>query len=88
MAGISEEIAYLDRIGWSELIDPRWTNDVRKDLRESGLGLTEDEIVEICRIVIYRMFNSEHFCPHKLSASPAPLALMNIHQVEAESPQT
>ena len=53
MAGISDGIAYLDRIGWSELIDPRWTNDVRKDLRESGLGLTEDEIVEICRIVIY-----------------------------------
>ena len=38
--------------GWSELIDSRWTIDVREELERSGLGLTEDEIVEICNVAI------------------------------------
>lgn len=43
---------YLDDRGWSELIDPRWTIDVREELERSGLGLTEAEIQEICNVVI------------------------------------
>lgn len=49
---ISNGLRYLNDRGWSELIDSRWTLDVREELEQSGLGLTEDEIVEICNVVI------------------------------------
>lgn len=49
---VSNGLQYLDDRGWSELIDPRWTIDVREELERSGLGLTEEEIVEICNVAI------------------------------------
>lgn len=49
---ISNGLQYLDERGWSELIDSRWTLDVKEELERSGLGLMEDEIVEICNISI------------------------------------
>lgn len=49
---ISNGLRYLNDRGWSELIDSRWTLDVREELERSGLGLTEDEIVEVCNVAI------------------------------------
>jgi len=49
---ISNGLRYLDDRGWSELIDSRWTLDVREELERSGLGLTENEIVEVCNVAI------------------------------------
>ena len=51
-SSISNGLLYLDDRGWSELIDSRWTADVREELERSGLGLTEDEIIEICNVAI------------------------------------
>ena len=51
-SAISNGLRYLDDRGWSELIDSRWTHDVREELERSGLGLTEDEIVEVCNVAI------------------------------------
>ena len=51
-SAISNGLRYLDDRGWSELIDSRWTLDVREELERSGLGLTEDEIVEVCNVAI------------------------------------
>ena len=51
-SAISNGLRYLDDRGWSELIDSRWTIDVREELERSGLGLTEDEIIEICNVAI------------------------------------
>lgn len=51
-SAISNGLRYLDDRGWSELIDSRWTLDVREELERSGLGLTEDEIIEICNVAI------------------------------------
>ena len=51
-SSISNGLRYLEDRGWSELIDPRWTSDVREELERSGLGLTEDEIIEICNVTI------------------------------------
>lgn len=51
-SAISKGLRYLNERGWSELIDSRWTLDVQEELKRSGLGLTEDEIVEICKIAI------------------------------------
>ena len=45
-SAISKGLQYLEDSGWSELIDSRWTIDVREDLERSGLDLTEDEIYE------------------------------------------
>lgn len=49
---IKKGLDYLIKIGWTELIDSRWTNDVKSDLLNSDLNLTEEEIVKICEIVI------------------------------------
>jgi hypothetical protein len=51
-SAISKGLQYLNDRGWSELIDSRWTIDVREELEQSGLNLTEDEIIKICNIVI------------------------------------
>ena len=51
-SAISNGLRYLDDRGWSELIDSRWTLDVREELERSGLGLTEDEIIEVCNVAI------------------------------------
>lgn len=51
-SAISKGLQYLEDRGWSELIDSRWTIDVREELEQSGLDLTEDEIIKICDIVI------------------------------------
>ena len=51
-SAISNGLRYLDDRGWSDLIDSRWTTDVREELERSGLGLTEDEIIEICKVAI------------------------------------
>ena len=51
-SAISNGLRYLDDRGWSELIDSRWTIDVREELERSGLGLTEEEMIEICNVAI------------------------------------
>ncbi len=50
---IREGLLYLEKAGWAELIDPRWTIDVKEELEYSGLELTEDEIVKICNLAIF-----------------------------------
>ena len=52
-SAVRNGLLYLCDRGWSELIDPRWTIDVREELERSGLGLTEAEIIEICNVVIF-----------------------------------
>ena len=39
-------------IGDGRNFDSRWTIDVREELERSGLGLTEDEIIEVCNVAI------------------------------------
>ena len=51
-SAISNGLRYLEDRGWTELIDSRWTIDVREELERSGLGLAENEIIEICNIAI------------------------------------
>ena len=51
-SAISNGLRYLDERGWSELIDSRWTLDVREELERSGLGLTKNEIIEVCSVAI------------------------------------
>lgn len=38
---------YLEDRGWTELIDPRWAPELREEFRRSGLGWTDEEIVEV-----------------------------------------
>jgi len=61
---IKKGLDFLSEIGWTELIDSRWTNDVKSDLLNSNLNLTEEEIVKICEIVIYPEpdWNSKESC--------------------------
>ena len=50
---ISNALRYLEEDrGWSDLIDPRWALDVREELELSGLGLTEEEILQACKLVM------------------------------------
>ncbi|MBO7134806.1 MAG: hypothetical protein J6W06_11710 [Bacteroidales bacterium] len=51
-SAISNGLRYLEDRGWTELIDSRWTIDVREELERSGLGLAENEIIEICNVAI------------------------------------
>ena len=49
---IAKGLRYLEYRGWTELIDPRWTIDVKEELEKSGLEFTEDEILEICQLCL------------------------------------
>ena len=43
---------YLEDRGWSELIDPRWAPELLEEFRHSGLGWTDEEIVEVVNEVL------------------------------------
>lgn len=45
-------LLYLDAEGWSELIDDRWTLQVKETLENSGLDLSEEDITRVLDIVI------------------------------------
>ena len=44
---------YLEDRGWTELIDPHWAPELREEFRRSGLGWTDEEIVEVVNQVLH-----------------------------------
>lgn len=44
---------YLEDRGWSELIDPRWAPELLEEFRRSGLGWTDEEIVNVVNEVLF-----------------------------------
>ena len=44
---------YLEDRGWTELIDPRWAPQLLEEFRRSGLGWTDEEIVEVVNEVLF-----------------------------------
>ncbi len=44
---------YLEDRGWSELIDPRWAPELLEEFRHSGLGWTDEEIIEVVNEVVF-----------------------------------
>ena len=44
---------YLEDRGWTELIDPRWAPELLEEFRRSGLGWTDDEIIEVVNEVLF-----------------------------------
>ena len=50
---IAEALLFLENLGWSELIDPRWTIKVKNDLLKYNPKLSNEEINYILNIVIY-----------------------------------
>jgi hypothetical protein len=43
----------LEDRGWTELIDPRWAPELREEFRRSGLGWTDEDIVEVVNEVLF-----------------------------------
>ncbi|MGN1247779.1 MAG: hypothetical protein ACI4UO_04235, partial [Paludibacteraceae bacterium] len=43
---------YLEDRGWTEQIDPRWAPQLLEEFRRSGLGWTDDKIVEVVNEVV------------------------------------
>jgi len=43
---------YLEDRGWTELIDPRWAPELMEEFKRSGLGWTEEEIVNVVNKVL------------------------------------
>lgn len=51
---ISQVLNYLiEEQGWSELIDPRWENDVRKEITKKFTEINEDTLNYIIKLVLY-----------------------------------
>lgn len=50
---IAEALLFLENLGWSELIDSRWTIKVKNDLLKYNPKLSNEEINYILNIVIY-----------------------------------
>ena len=50
---ISQVLHYLLEQGWSELIDPRWENDVRKEITKKFTEINEDTLNYIIKLVLY-----------------------------------
>ena len=50
---IAEALLFLENLGWSELIDPRWTIKVKNDLLKYNPKLSNEELNYILNIVIY-----------------------------------
>ena len=44
---------YLEDRGWTELIDPRWAPELLEEFRRSGLGWTDEEIIEVVNQVLH-----------------------------------
>lgn len=45
-------LKYLHQIGWSELIDSSWRDDVIKDLKEHFNGISNELIEEVLEVVL------------------------------------
>lgn len=50
---ISQVLHYLLEQGWSELIDPRWEEDVRKEITKKFTEINEDTLNYIIKLVLY-----------------------------------
>lgn len=51
---ISQVLNYLiEEQGWSELIDPRWEEDVQKEIRNKFPEINEDTLNYIIKLVLY-----------------------------------
>ena len=44
---------YLEDRGWTELIDPRWAPQLLEEFRRSGLGWSDEEIIEVVNEVLF-----------------------------------
>ena len=50
---VKDCLIYLDQQGWSELIDPRWEQDVIKELKTRFPNLKDEVLKETLDVVIY-----------------------------------
>ncbi len=50
---ISKYLIYLEEDGWSELIDTRWTDEVRDTLIKKFPNMTDAEWKEISKVVFW-----------------------------------
>jgi hypothetical protein len=50
---ISQVLHYLLEQGWSELIDARWEEDVRKEITDKFTDIDEDTLNYIIKLVLY-----------------------------------
>ena len=50
-----EVLLFLETKGWSELIDPRWTNLLINEIKEKFPNIKDEEINDILSIVIYKV---------------------------------
>lgn len=51
---VKEVLLYLDKIGWSNLIDERWTKKVVNDIKEEYPNITEDILNKVLDIIIIK----------------------------------
>ena len=52
-AAICVALNYLEDRGWTELIDPRWAPQLLEEFRRSGIGWTDEKIVEVVNQVLH-----------------------------------
>lgn len=50
---VKDCLIYLDQQGWSELIDPRWEQDIIKELKTQFPNLKDKILKETLDVVIY-----------------------------------
>ena len=51
MTDVSRYLQFLQNAGWSDLIDERWKEQVKKDLRDEFPEMTEDQWREIATVL-------------------------------------
>lgn len=49
---IAEGFKQLEKVGWTDLIDKKWKEDVIKELKNVS-GITKEEIQEILNVVLW-----------------------------------
>lgn len=50
---VREALLYLSEIGWSDLIDERWKEDVQKEIKTKFTNIDTDTLNSILETVIY-----------------------------------
>jgi hypothetical protein len=49
---ITDVLQYISDIGWSDLIDSRWREELIKDILDGFPDILEDELNEILNVVL------------------------------------
>ena len=52
LAQVSDCLRYLDKAGWSELIDSRWEEDVVKELKHNFPNISDEVIEKVLELVL------------------------------------